>query len=117
MTAAGAKFSEAIISRVDCWRWSSASRAAATSGSSSWRELLRSDIRVPIEVGGSVVGEGGVFLGGEQAVRLVRHLHLEQPAALEGGGVHQRRVVHHVLVDLGDLTGARRVQGADRLRC
>jgi len=46
MTATGAKFSEAIISRVDCWRCSSASTAAATSGSSSCRGVFMSDMRV-----------------------------------------------------------------------
>ena len=47
----------------------------------------------------------GVLGGARQVARLVGHRDLEQPAALERGGVHQRRVVDDVLVDLDDLAG------------
>src|SRR5438105_4966488 len=117
MTATGAKFSDAIISRVDCWRWSSASTAAATSGSSSWRELLRRDMEDFLGRGvrGSALDEGGVLVGRQQLARLAADLHLEQPTALEGGGVHQRGVGHDVLVDLDDLAVDGGVEIADRL--
>src|ERR1044072_8543331 len=114
MTAAGAKFSEAIISRVDCWRWSWASTAAATSGSSSCRGAFRSDVSA-MRYDSSAGRKGGVLVGGEQVVGLLGDAYLEQPAALERGGVDQRRVVDHVLVGLGDLTADRGVQVAHGL--
>src|SRR5690606_2139253 len=62
----------------------------------------------------SSAGDVGVVLGGGQQVgRLVGDAHLEQPTALEGSRVHQGRVVHHVLVDRGDLAGDRAVEVAD----
>src|SRR5919112_6011073 len=52
MTATGAKFSEAIISSVDCWRRSSAPTAAATSGSTSASERSNTDALASVAVGG-----------------------------------------------------------------
>src|SRR5687768_1705520 len=63
MTARGAKFSEAIISRVPRWRPSSWSRTAAISGSSSASGWLLTEEEVLTEVGEVVTKSSWLGMG------------------------------------------------------
>src|SRR3954470_21798378 len=108
MTATGAKFSEAIISRVVCWRRSSASTASAISGSSIWRGWWK----VVTALGS--LGECGV---GVSAQDLAERLdtHTKQPALAVWVRADRLRGIHDRRIDVDDIAGRRGVQVADGL--
>src|SRR4051794_1234070 len=99
MTASGAKFSLAIISRVDSWRASSAEMAACTSGSVSARlalstgsALRRASVCTAMLIGGPVRRGGfarGPDVGGSRVpdarVEVLADPLVEQPDGGLGG--------------------------------
>src|SRR5690606_4999273 len=60
--------------------------------------------------------EGGVLLRAEQVLGEGLEARADEPAVLEGRGVHELGRVHHGLVDLGDGAGQRREEIGDGLR-
>src|SRR4051794_28432873 len=107
-TPTGAKFSEAIISSVDCCRCSSAATAAATSGSTSASEAL-------VRLISRLLDQLGVRRRVQEVRNVAVRTDLEEPALAVRVRVDHRGVLLGRTVHRDDLTGHRRVHVAHRL--